>query len=298
MPSHITVVPASTKAGRETIRVLLASDSKPVVRGIYRDPSKAPVDFINSSNFDAIKGDVGSGSDLDFNGSDAVFYIPPPIYDGTDQGEWATQTATNVKKALQEANVKRLLILSAIGSQNDHGIGVLRINYISDTILKEAAPEVLIVRPSYFQEDFTSLLEDAKKDPPVVQSWITPIDHTIPMVSLKDIGKHCASSLLSKSTKPSPHYTKLFGPRFYGALDLKKAVEEVTGKEVELKLVENDQLANFFAELLPEAYVQEFVDMTTGGLPGGIIAKNFVYDDDTIKGQVELVDTLRESYTK
>lgn len=117
-------------------------------------------------------------------------------------------------------------------------------------------------------------------------------------MSLKDISEVCANSLLSETSKPSPHCFKLFGPRSYSPLDLKKAVEEVTGKEVELKLIEKDQLAEFFAKQLPEPYVQEFVDMTTAGLPGGVIDKDFVYDDDTVKGRVELVDTLRELYTK
>jgi hypothetical protein len=122
MPPHITVVPASTKAGLETIRQLLASDQKPHIRAIYRDPSKAPTDFTQHTNFEATKGDVGTGTGLDFSGCDTVFYIPPPTFDGQDQGEWATRTATNVKKAVRDAgSVKRLLVFSALGAQHDHG---------------------------------------------------------------------------------------------------------------------------------------------------------------------------------
>ena len=128
MSPHITVLPASTKAGRETIRALLSSDSKPCVRAVYRDPAKAPPEFLENSNFEAVKGDVGDGDSLDFTGSNAVFYIPPPILDGTNQAEWATRTATNVKNALKKANVNRLLILSALGSQNSSGIVSLQ-NY-------------------------------------------------------------------------------------------------------------------------------------------------------------------------
>ena len=123
MSLRIAVVPASTKAGRETIRQLLAAESKPFVRAIYRDPSKAPSDFAQNPNFEAVKGDVGAGTSLDFSSADAVFYIPPPTYDGTDQGEWATRCAENVKKAIRDApSVKRLLLFSALGGQHDHGI--------------------------------------------------------------------------------------------------------------------------------------------------------------------------------
>lgn len=123
MPLRIAVVPASTKAGRETIRQLLETESKPFVRAIYRDPSKAPSGFTQNPNFEATKGDVGTGAGLDFSSVDAVFYIPPPTYDGTDQGEWATRCANNVKRAIQDASsVRSLLLFSALGAQHDHGI--------------------------------------------------------------------------------------------------------------------------------------------------------------------------------
>jgi uncharacterized protein YbjT (DUF2867 family) len=123
MPSHLTIVPASTQAGKETIRKLLESDEKPFVRGIYRDPTKAPLEFRQSPNFQAVKGDVSTGQGLDFSDSNAVFYIPPPVFDGSDQGEFATRAATNVKNAIQSApTVKRLLLHSAVGAKYDHGI--------------------------------------------------------------------------------------------------------------------------------------------------------------------------------
>jgi putative NADH-flavin reductase len=123
MAPHITVVPASTRVGTETIRQLLASSEKPSVRGIYRNTSKAPDEYTNNPNFKAVKGDVETGDGLDFTGSDGVLYVPPPTYEkNMDLADWATQTATNVKNALHRANVKRLVILSGLGSQHDHGV--------------------------------------------------------------------------------------------------------------------------------------------------------------------------------
>lgn len=60
--------------------------------------------------------------------------------------------------------------------------GILRLNHITDEILKDAAQEVIMVRPGYFQEDFVSALEQARADPPVVHAWSSPADHKIPMV--------------------------------------------------------------------------------------------------------------------
>lgn len=123
MALRITVLPASTQAGRETIRALLTDGKKPFVNAVYRDLSKAPAEFVNNPQFKAVKGDVSEDSNLDFSRSDALFYIPPPTYDGTDSTEFATRNASNIKAALKRAqSVKRLLVFSAIGAQHDKGI--------------------------------------------------------------------------------------------------------------------------------------------------------------------------------
>ncbi|KAH7010088.1 hypothetical protein EDB80DRAFT_839261 [Ilyonectria destructans] len=298
MAIHITVVPASTKAGKETIAALLSSPTKPVIRGIYRDLSKAPAEFTAHSNFEATTGDVSAGTGLDFTGSDAVFYVPPPTYDGADLGEFATKAANNVKKALQDAaTVKKLLLFSSMGAQYDHGIGTLQINHISDNILKDAVPEVLIVKPGYFQENWAHAFQTIQADPPLVYSTITPVDHKIPMVSLIDVGEVCADALIDEEKKTSPHFFDLYGPQHYNAMDVKLAIEEVTGKKLEIAAVPKDQLAGFYAEQIPAAHVQAFVEMTTAALPGGIMAGDFGDHEHTVKGKVELVDALRKLYS-
>lgn len=122
MAHRIAIIPASTQSGRETIRALLASEAKPFVRGIYRDSAKAPTAFTQQPNFEAVQGDVAKPG-LDFSGFDAVYYTPPPTYDRTNPGQFTTQTANNIKDALKSASsVKRLVLHSAIGAHNNHGI--------------------------------------------------------------------------------------------------------------------------------------------------------------------------------
>ena len=120
---------------------------------------------------------------------------------------------------------------------------------------------------------------------------------------MKDIAATCAGELLKPFTGEgvSPRYIKVFGPRHYSSLDLHRAISEVVGREVKMEAVERDQLKEYFGKVFPPAYVQEFVDMTTAVMPGGIMAGDFGYDDDTedtttVRGKVELVDTLREVY--
>ncbi|KAF4827915.1 hypothetical protein CGCTS75_v007782 [Colletotrichum tropicale] len=301
MTYTITVVPASTQAGRETIRTLLSDGSKPTVRGIYRDPSKAPPEFAASPNFTAVQGDVSAGP-LDFTGSDAVFYIPPPPFHSgeVDLIEFATNAAKTVKDAIEKAgSVKRLLVFSALGAENDHGIGILKINHISDEILKTAAPEVAIIKPGYFAENWTGAFETAKAEPPVLYSPLTPVSHKVSMVSLIDIRETCARILLDLAN-PLPrrtHAFELYGPRHYSTEDVRDAVEEITGKKVGISAIEVDQLAGFYAqEGIPAGLVPEMVEFTTAGLPGGIMDGKFGGDEFTVWGKIELVDALRKMY--
>lgn len=122
MSLRITIVPASTSAGKATIRSLLGQGSVHTVQGIYRDVSKAPSEFTENPKFTASVGDVSSDEGLDFTGSDAVFYVPPPPRDAIRLDEYATRTATYVKNALSRASVKRLVLISSMGAQFDHDI--------------------------------------------------------------------------------------------------------------------------------------------------------------------------------
>ena len=122
MTYTVSIVPASSKTGENAIRYLLETDAEVHIRAIYRNTSKAPADFTKHANFEAVKGDVSDAASLDFAGSDAVLFNQPPTYDGSDVGEFATKTATNVKNALVASGVKKLVILSALGAQHSSGI--------------------------------------------------------------------------------------------------------------------------------------------------------------------------------
>jgi hypothetical protein len=89
----------------------------------------------------------------------------------------------------------------------------------------------------------------------------------------------------------------LFGPRDYSALDVKQAVEEVMGKEVEVVLIEKGNLAEFFAQQAPPHSVPDLVEMVTAALPGGIMAGDFKDTENTVRGKIELAEALRNLYS-
>lgn len=117
-------------------------------------------------------------------------------------------------------------------------------------------------------------------------------------VGLADIRTTCAKALLNPEKKPSPHIFNLFGPRHYSGYDIKEIIEEITGKKVSLVPVEKDDLVAHFAKhQIPAAHLQGMVDMVTATLPRGIMAGDFGYGENVVKGEVDMLDSLRNLYT-
>jgi uncharacterized protein YbjT (DUF2867 family) len=114
------------------------------------------------------------------------------------------------------------------------------------------------------------------------------------MVSITDIGEACAKYLLTDSGNPNLQRLKILGPRPYSSNDLRDAFEEVTGKKVELVLAQGKDLRALLGQLFPEHCIPDFMEIIEASLPGGLIAEEYGYDEKTITGKVELIDTLRE----
>lgn len=115
----VTVAPASTRTGTAVIRSLLAAPNSDVkVQGIYRDTAKAPAEFTSLPNFEAVEGDIADESSLNFNGSDAVIAITPPVFESGDMVAITKQRSEHVKNAIEKSGtVKKVILLSSVGAQ-------------------------------------------------------------------------------------------------------------------------------------------------------------------------------------
>ncbi|KXH67979.1 hypothetical protein CSAL01_00649 [Colletotrichum salicis] len=285
---NVFVVPASPKTGQATIQSLLDHPSQPQVTGVYRDLGRIPAKFKDHPRFRAIKGDVADVSSLKFAGADAIVSITPPQYSESKPITRAREMAANVKFAISRVgcSVKRLVYVSSIGAHLEHGTGEIRTNYEAEQALIGAAPEVVFIRCAYFMENWAAVLKTANNDPPHFSSVLCPIDYAIPMVSVKDVGRTCAKEALTAGTpmRQNPYIFNLYGPESYSTKDVHRAVEDIiynrnkysynkdNDDKVELRLVKDEQLKDFFAQLYQSPAAQLFVEMTRSLLPGGIVA--------------------------
>jgi hypothetical protein len=196
----IAVAPASPKTAQAAIRALLDTNQTAHVKGVYRDLSRVPAEFLAHPNFQAVKGDLDDATTLAFTGVDAVLAITPPRYDGSDLFQWAKIVSENTKLAVQKSgSVKRLVLLSSMGAEHSSGTvslqsfsdrmkltdtcqGEIMTNHIAETILQDAAPEVVIARCAYFMENWAPAVEAVKSEQPHFYSVITPLDFQVPMV--------------------------------------------------------------------------------------------------------------------
>ncbi|EGU75544.1 hypothetical protein FOPG_13698 [Fusarium oxysporum f. sp. conglutinans race 2 54008] len=297
---HVAIAPASNKTSSAAISSLLSQNREIQVRGLYRDLKKVPNEFSSADNFEAVQGDVGDGNTLDFSGSDAVLMVLPPAYDGRDIIEHAQRISNNVKTEIERAgSVRRLVLLSSVGAEFSEGVGELKTNHISEEVLKTTdIPEIIIIRCSYFMENWTMSVETLKGPNPFFFSTITPLDFKIAMVSIKDIGEAMATQLTRDWTPPTkPYVMELHGPESYSPLDAQKAFSQALGKDVEVKGVEKEDLSEFYGKIFAPQIVNEWVEMSTCFLPGGIAEKDLSKpsDVDVIYGKTTLNEALREA---
>lgn len=112
---------------------------------------------------------------------------------------------------------------------------------------------------------------------------------------MRDIGAFCASQALSADITSSerPHITEIHGPTDYSPVDVCEALDEVTGKTIEMRLVEKDELEPFFSNVFPPHVVPLFVEMTCSMLPDSPYLNDPGNDTPIHRGTDTIADAFR-----
>lgn len=139
---------------------------------------------------------------------------------------------------------------------------------------------------------FTSRLEDSYGK--LIISGAREYSLTASQLSTKDIGQYCAETLLADAIDPSKRDIRLFGPQHYSPLDVKEALEVVTGRKGEMILVPEAGIAEYCGKQIPEVYLPEFVKFIKAQLPGGVIAQDYEDGGDSVRCHTSIEEELRE----
>ncbi|KAH8763290.1 hypothetical protein F5883DRAFT_677197 [Diaporthe sp. PMI_573] len=267
-------MPVARSTALHAIQRLLQEPSSQSVTGVYRSLAKVPAEFKTHPNFQAVQGDLTDGATLDFRGSDAIITLTPPKLDGSDYITFGEVVSQKVRDAVQRSGtVKRVVYVSSMGVQYLHGNGEVRTDYNCERILETCAPEVLLVRICYFMENWASAIDTIKADPPHIYSIIGQLDYKLPMLF------------------------DLHGPKIFSVLEVKEAFEQVTRKQIEVRVIEQRDLEGVFSGFLPPSLVGDFVEMTRMFLPGGFLVNEMNDLSNAKRGDESLVDALQSFWT-
>jgi uncharacterized protein YbjT (DUF2867 family) len=103
---------------------------------------------------------VGSISDADFltktfKGSEAIFTMVPPSLGATNMIENIANAGKAYVKAIQAANVKRVVMLSSVGADSDEGTGPIQgVHHIEQSFKELTQVNITVLRSGFFYTNF------------------------------------------------------------------------------------------------------------------------------------------------
>jgi uncharacterized protein YbjT (DUF2867 family) len=142
------------------------------------------------------KAAIGSMQDADFlsvafTGADAVYVMETMGSGGfsdqnLDINAAISKVCNNYKQAIQQAGVKRVVHLSSIGADTDHGNGLLAFHYYAEKIIDQLPSDVGItfMRPVGFYSNLLAFIPVIKTQGMIVSNyggdvikpWVSPLD--------------------------------------------------------------------------------------------------------------------------
>ena len=180
------------KVGGAVARTLLAA-GKPV-RAVLRDRSKAQAWADLRCDIALAEMSDAKALTAAFRGAEAVFILPPPVFDPAPGFPEIRAVIAAVTAALAAVRPARVVHLSTIGAQARQP-NLLSQQGLVEQALRQLATPVSILRPAWFMENFAWDVTSAR-DEGVLPSFLQPLDRAIPMAATTDIAATAAELLM------------------------------------------------------------------------------------------------------
>jgi len=250
--------------GRVVTDQLLQAKEEVVI--ISRHPEKV-ADLV-ARGASLVEGSIDDPLVLDraLNGADTLYWANPATL-RPDYDDWSAQTAQTAAEAVKRHEVKRVVVLSSWGAQHGPGAGPVGVLLAVETAFKAAAPDVTILRPALFMEDFVSVPTTWNQISTIVPTGMLfgPFHPAkkIPIVATRDIGAKAAEVLRDV------HWTGFRIIGVHGPEDLEMSriahlIGEGIGRPVKYVQVPLDQVKQGMLDAgMPGSFVEYIMDMYT-----------------------------------
>ncbi len=254
------------QVGGAVARALLRDGKK--LRGIVRDKSRAAnwaelgVELVTAEATDV------AGLEAAFRGAEAIFAMLPPAFAPAPGFPDARAQIAALRQALDAVRPNRVVTLSSIGAQHDHGLGLITQLHLLEKELGTLPVPNAFIRPGWFLENSLWDVVPAREHGRI-DAYLTPLDRPFPMVATEDIGELIATTLQEQWN--GLRRLELEGPRRYSQMDAADTFARLLGKPVVSVPILRDQWqATFEAQGTPPGRTGARIEMLDGFNSGWI----------------------------
>ena len=261
--STITILGATGKVGSKTVNNLLGKGH--TLRLIARHADKLQ-EFANKPGVEIHAGDSFDNNFMAevMKGGNVAFLMMPTSLDAQNAGDYQDKMGNAQIEAIKKSGVKKVLFLSSVGGHTEEHTGMVAGLARQELRLKQLADvDVLILRPTYFMENFFSNIS-LIKNMGINGSTLLSEKH-FPIIATVDIAQAAAEKLNDLSWKGKA-VLPLLGPKDYSMSEVTRVLGAAINKP-DLQYVQfpDDQAKQSMIQWgISESVAQAFVEMTEG----------------------------------
>jgi uncharacterized protein YbjT (DUF2867 family) len=169
------------------------------VRAVLRDAAKAKAWADRGCGVALAEMTDAAALAAAFAGAEAVFILPPPIFDPAPGFPEIRAVIAAVSEALAAARPARVVHLSTIGAQASQP-NLLSQQSLVEQALRRLSVPVTCLRPAWFMENFAWDVASAR-DEGLLRSFLQPLDRAIPMAATPDIARTVSDLMMQPWSK-------------------------------------------------------------------------------------------------
>lgn len=173
--------------------------------------------------------DVPAVLDSAFAGARALFWVTPFAFDQPDYVNWARQLARTAADAARRHGLQKVVLISSVGAQHEHGVGPIVCCKPTESAFAEAVPNVCSLRAGSFMENFLAHVPTIAAQGAIYTPH--PTDSPMPMVATLDIATKAVQVLLDMSWRGF-QIKGVHGPEHISHATAARIIGEAIGRPV------------------------------------------------------------------
>lgn len=162
-------------------------------------------------------------------GVDSLFMVLPIDSRSENLSRDCTQIIDSAVHAVNVNHVPRVVFVSSLGAHLTEGTGPVMYLRQAEEKLREAAPNLTVLRPVFFMDQFTGWMQDIADHRAVYLPFSE--NTTIPMIATRDIATF-AADVLTDARWTGRRVLPLYGPKEYSFREAANILGKTLGTDV------------------------------------------------------------------